>query len=254
MDRTLLAGSIAAGTAVARLGHRASANRLALTRGHWAAEACLAIAAARAAGDEMADTDTIDLGRTVTCAWTVDRPDARLDLNRAPKAALTRLTAAVVSADELAEQFATAVVEARRVAAFTTVEQVAAFPGADASLLSLLSVDGSGRVDAATAHAAVLASLPGITPEAVATLVRRRQYDRPIRNFDELGGALSPGGRAAVHASYAELVTLMQFASTRLVISAEGWVGARGTRPRATTEVVLERLPDRLAVLRRRLR
>lgn len=251
---TVLAGSVALGTAGARVGQRASANRLALARGRWAAESCLAIAHARGVRGTLADTATIDLGRTVHCAWTVVRPDARLDVNHAPRAALVTLATGVGVSQELIEPFAGAVIDARRGAPFTDVAQLGDLPGADARVLALLSVDGSGRVDAGTADPTVLASLPGITPEAVATLVRRRAVGGPIRTFDELGGSLSPGGRATLHANYAELVTLLQFASTRLILKTEGWVSAHGRLPAVTIEAVIERLPDRFALLRRRQR
>jgi general secretion pathway protein K len=250
---TLLSALAGAGAAAVRLGQRTTANRVAMLRGRWAAEACLAVAEARAAQRQLGDSGTIDLGRSVRCAWHVDHPDARLDANRAPRASFAALAVALGAVPESAQRCADTVVEARREKAVTDVRRLAFLPGCNPALLAHFTADGSGRVDAYTAPPVVLASLPGVTPEAAALLIRRREAGRPIRDLDELAGALSPAGRGALYAHYAELTALLAFGSNRIALIASGWVQAQGRYPEATIEVVAERLPDRLAVLRRRL-
>ncbi len=251
---TLLAGAVGLAAAAVRLGQRTSANRLALVRGRWAAEACLAIAAARSARDRLSDTATVSLGRTVTCTWTVERPDGRLDANHATRDVLERLAQGVGLDDDAARGLADAVLDARRSGEITDLTQLTDLPGADPRLLPHLTVDGSGRVDAAAAAPVVLASLPGMTPEAVDLIVRRRTVGTPLRTLDELAGALSPAGRAALLADYAVLAPVLRFRSSRLLLTARGWVASHGAHPRASVELLVERLPDRLAVLRRRIR
>ena len=250
---TLLAATVAVGAGGIRMGQQATANRLRLARGRWAAEACLAIAEARSLRGELTDSATIDLGGHVTCTWTVDYPDGRLDANTAAQATLARLAMARGFTPDSAEQFAQAVVARRNTRALTDVREVAGLHGADARILRLLAVDGSARVDAGVASPVVLASLPGLTPEAVDLILRRRERGEGLHSLDELAGALSPAARAVLFDDYRDLAPMIAFSSSRLVLMAHGWVGSE-RRPQATIEVVVERLPARLAVLRRRMR
>ncbi len=249
---TVLGAVAGAGLAAAKLGERATANRLATSRARWAAEGCLAIAEARAVRGVLADTATIALGRGVTCAWTVEYPDARLDLNTAPREALLRLAMAAGVTPDSAERFAGGIIAGRRTAPWTNVQQAADL--SEATVLPYLTVDGSGRVDAGRAPSVVLGSLPGMTPEAVALMGRRRRLGPAFTNLDQLAGALSPAARAALEAGYAELAPLLGFGSERVVVTAQGWVASYGRYPQVTIDVVAQRLPDRLAVLRRRMR
>jgi len=253
---TLLGATVAAGTAATQLGQRLTGNRLALARGRWAAEACLGIAEGRAARNRLTDTATIDLGRTVTCTWTVGYPDARLDLNRAQQETLVALATGLgVPADsaELFGRLVMAASRARGAAGLSDVRQILSLPGASLRLSPYLTVDGSGRVDAARASQPVLSALPGITTEAAGLILRRREAGFPVSSLDELGGLLSPASRAALHAAYRDLAPLLAFGSGRRTLVVHGWVGSYGERPRATIEVVVEVVGDRLAVLRRRM-
>jgi type II secretory pathway component PulK len=247
---TVLGVVAGVGLAGARLGERATDNRLTMTRSRWAAEACLVIAEARAVMGALGDTGAIDLGRALTCTWTVRYPDARLDLNAAPRAALLRLAVACGVAQDAAGSLAAAVIEGRRTDPWTDVRQVPDLPPA---IVPYLTVDGSGRVDAATAPSAVLGSLPGMTPEAVSVMLRRRRLGPPITNLDQLAGALSPAARGVLEAGYADLAPLVEFGSGRVVVTAQGRVASYGRYPQVTIEVVAQRLPDRLAILRRRM-
>ncbi|MGH7530061.1 MAG: hypothetical protein ACREMN_06730, partial [Gemmatimonadales bacterium] len=70
-------------------------------------------------------------------------------------------------------------------------------------------------------------------------------------SLDELAGSLSPPSRAALLARYADLARLTTFAPQQLIVAATGWVD--GERPRSTIELVVVPLPERLAVVRRRM-
>jgi hypothetical protein len=121
-------------------------------------------------------------------------------------------------------------------------------PGLDRSLVT---VDGPGTVNLAAAPREVLVALPGISPESAERLLARRTAGRPIASLDELAGLLSPSARGLLLASYSDLARLATFAAPQLKVTAEGDV--EGEAPRATIEVMVVPLPERLAVIRRRM-
>jgi type II secretory pathway component PulK len=88
---TALATLVGLSMTATRLRNQASANRIVLARGRWAAEACLAIAQARWTQQRLPDTATIDLGRGLRCAWTVQDPTARVNFNTADPEVLQSL-------------------------------------------------------------------------------------------------------------------------------------------------------------------
>ena len=248
---TALAGIVGLAVAATRLGQLASFNRLALTRGRWAAEACLAIAQARWAQHRLADTAAEDLGRSVHCAWRLSDPTARLNVNTAEREVL----AALICTRRGATCEVDSLVALRHARPFADIEQVAAAPGVDAAALRWLTVDGPGSVNANAAPLAVLRAFPGLSPEAVARIEGRRSLARPITSLDALAGELSPDGRSALFAHYADLARELTFASPVLLLTARGWVGGVGAVDRldAAIEVLVVPLPDRLAVVRRRM-
>jgi hypothetical protein len=78
----LAAVSAVAGGAmeVAGNGHLEATNRLTLTRGRWAAEACEAILRARFAADRRAlRLDTVDLGRNTWCVAAMQGAEDRFN-------------------------------------------------------------------------------------------------------------------------------------------------------------------------------
>src|SRR5258705_10766181 len=85
---TTLSAVVGVALATTRLGQRVTLNRIALTRGRWAAEACLAIVQARWAQHRVTDTATIDLGRGMRCAWRIEDPTARVNVNTAEREVL----------------------------------------------------------------------------------------------------------------------------------------------------------------------
>jgi len=240
-----LAAVVGLALAGGRLGALASRNRVLLVRGRWAAEACLAIAQARWAEHRLGDTATIDLGRTTACRWKVEDPTAKLNVNTA-------------EGDELLHalgsgSFVSAVLEARRSHALTDLGQLHDLTGWDSTMASLLTVDGPGTVNASAASPPVLAALPGMTPEALEVIVRRRAYGRPVTNLDVLAAELSPHARSILLASYADLARQVTFTPPQLLVSADGWVGSKAEAPLATIQVLVVPLPERLAVIRRRV-
>jgi hypothetical protein len=74
-----------------------------------------------------------------------------------------------------------------------------------------------GRPVLARATAADLDSLPGMTPEAVATILQLQSMGAPLTDLVPVASALSPGARAVFDASYAQL-------SRRLALEPDAWV------------------------------
>ena len=239
---TALVSIVGLSLSAVRLGNQATTNRIVLTRGRWAAEACGAIAQARWAQHRFSDTATIDLGRGVRCAWRAEDPTARVNLNVADPEVLRALGAG--------EAFVRALVERRRRAPLEAVEEGAELPGFDSTLIGVSTVGGPGTINLNTAPGRVLAALPGLTPEAVDRLLYTREVGRPIANLDELAAQLSPPGRAALLARYADLARTTTFSSPQLELTLSGWV--EGSAPRAQIELSVVPLTDRLAVVRRR--
>lgn len=239
---TALVGIVGLSLSAVRLGNQATTNRLVLARGRWAAEACGAIAQARWVQHRFIDTATIDLGRGAHCAWRAEDLTAMVNLNVADPEVLHSLGAS--------EAFVRALVERRRLTPLEAIEEAAALPGFDSTLIGALTVDGPGTVNLSAAPRRVLATLPGLRSEAVDRLLYAREVGRPITNLDELAAQLSPPGRAALLARYADLVRATTFSSPQLELTLSGWVD--GFAPRAQIELSVVPLTDRLAVVRRR--
>lgn len=240
---TALSAIVGLSMVATRLGNQASANRIVLARGRWAAEVCLAISQARRAQQRLPDTATIDLGRGLRCAWTVVDPTARVNFNSADRDMLQALG--------LSEAFIRAVLEQRRQAPFEDLAQLTGLADFDSVAVRVGTVIGPGSVNLSAAPPAVLRALPGVTPEAVDRVLYRRRLGRPVASLDELAAELSPPGRAALLNRYADLARLTTFSAAQLVVQAVGWV--EGFAPRATIELVVVPLPERLAVIGRRM-
>jgi hypothetical protein len=241
-----LSAIVGLGLGALRTGARGSANRLQLTRGRWAADACLAIAEARWADHRFTDTTTVDLGRQTRCAWRADDPTARLNVNTTAPALLYALARQVGSPPSAIDT-----VLAHR--PYEDTAQVRASLTADTSLLLLLTTDGPGSINLTDAAPAIVMSIPGLGAEAVEQLTGQARLGRPISSLDQLV-SLVPGTRPELLAHYADLASLVTFAPPQLLITASGWVGESGPEGlHATIEVLTVPLPDRLAVIRRRL-
>jgi len=249
---TALAAVVGLAMASTRLGHQTTANRILLARGRWTAEACLAIAQARWVQGKLADSATIDLGRETRCAWRVDDPTARINVNTAEREVIERLLSAVSFQPSAVDSLVRTLLDARRRTPLLDVSQLAAFPGHESRLTSFFSVDGPGTVNASAAPGPVLAALPGMTPEAVERLLARRALGRPIASLDALVADVSPPARAPMLARYPDLARLMTFTSPQLRLTGVGCVEPRDGL-RATVELLVVPLPERLAVIRRRI-
>lgn len=234
-----LAGIVGLGLGLLRVDAYSSANRLELERGRWAAEACLAIAEARWVEHRLADSATIDLGRTTSCHWRVDDPTAKLNANTTPVPVLVSTGLSAVSAESL-----------RAHRPYQDTAEVRLAIGADTALLSLLTVDGPGTINVNAAPPVVLLSLPGVGAEGVERLREYARLGQPISSLDQLV-SVTPGERSTLLAHYADLSSLVTFAPSQLLVTATGHVG--DNEPHATVEELVVPLPTRLAVIRRRL-
>jgi type II secretory pathway component PulK len=232
-----LTSVVGLGVATTTLGQRTTVNRITLTRGRWAAEACLAITQRRWLQHHLSDTGSIDLGRSAHCRWRIDDPGARINVNTADLDVLERLLGDSLRVDSF--------VRTRRELRFISVMQL------PEELRSVLTVEGNGSVNLNAASARVLAALPGMTGEAVERIIERRQLGKPLNSLDELAGALSPSARASLLARYQDLARIAVFTPGQLLITTTGTIEHQA--PQATIELVTVPLPDRLAVIRRRL-
>jgi type II secretory pathway component PulK len=226
-----------------RLGDQTTINRIALTRARWAAEACFAIAQARWGQGKHYDTTTIDMGRGTRCVWTVEDPTTRINFNSADPELLRALGAN--------DTFIAALVEGRREQPFDDLGQVAELPGWDTSWAQVGTVTGPGTINLSATPRSVLLALPGLGAEAVDRILYRRVVGRGFTSLDALAADLSPPGGAALLARYADLARLVTFTAPQVLVTATGWVA--GQAPNATVESLVVPLPDRLAVVRRRV-
>jgi DNA uptake protein ComE-like DNA-binding protein len=239
---TALTSIVGLSLASIRLGNQTTANRVALARGRWAAEACFAIMQARWRQGKLNDTATIDLGRGVHCTWGLLDPTTRISLNTADSE--------IINAVDTSTRFAQAVLDARRAKPFESVDQLSDLPGFDSATTSLWTVDGPGSVNLAAAPQRVLFALPGLSVEAVQRILYRRSARHPYTSLDDLAADLSASSRATLLARYSDLARVVTFSSPQLVVTVTGWVESQP--PRSTIEFVVVPLPERLAVIRRR--
>ncbi len=257
--------------AVARTGSATTRNRILLARSGWAREACVEILLSRFAHDpSIRAVDSNDLGRGTWCHATLEDPAAKLNVNLADQRALFQVisaashrpTAVVDSlvdalldwrdADTLLRPFGLET-PANRNGPLADIDELRYVRGFDDSLVarlaSVLTTRGTGTVDLNAAPATVVATVPGMTQEAVELLVRRRLTGRPFQGTDELAGLLSSSGRAMLYGSYPEFVRTATFAPAQLVAVVDG--GVRGTPLVARVTLTVVPVAGRLAVIRR---
>lgn len=114
---------------------------------------------------------------------------------------------------------------------------------------SVLSVE-AGRIVPARASITVLATLPGMTSEAVGRIAEMRERGAPVSDLSLLAGALSPAARSALLARYADLARLVASEPDAWLVTATASEGPRGVT--ATIELRLVRAGDRAAIVRQR--
>jgi type II secretory pathway component PulK len=251
---TALSSVVGLGLVAVRLNQRAWQNRIVLTRGRWAAEACIAIADKRIRDGRFSDTSTVDLGQSVRCEWTAHDPTSRLNLNTASMVQIGRLLQSIGFHADSAERLARAVRQLRRAGEIEDIRAIALLPGFDRRVLPYVTVDGPGVVNTATASSVVLECLPGMTQEALGLILDRQRSSHPFTSLDGLIEELSPASRDAFAQHYRELAGILSFNTTQLVTRFSGWLAQYGPYPRFEIELFVARSPDGLVVLRRRMR
>jgi general secretion pathway protein K len=264
-------GALAAGTlALARVGAGASRNRIVLVRAAWARNACEEIVLARyAAQGRIAPLDSVDLGAGVWCGAGVEEAGTRLDLNLASPEALRAVLGDSLAdpvldwrdADDLArplgaerDWYAERKRAAPRNAPLAAVAELRLLRGFDTATVRrvepLLTVSGDARMDLNVAPREVVASLPGLDPAAVATILARRAV-HPIATTDELLALLPPSSRETLLGRFQEFTARAGYAPARVRLRIRGLAGhpALVSEERMTAVPV----PGRLAVIRREL-
>lgn len=244
-------GSAVAVTAGAlRTAERASRNRILLARARWAAEACGAIAQASWATDAPARHGTAGLGRGALCTWRMEDTGLRLNVNVATGDALARVFAARRVPADSAARWVSRLVQLRRARPFGTPQEALAASRIPGEWEQYLTTFGSGGVSAG-APSAVLASVEGLTPEALWLLNGRNAAGRPVANLEELESLLSPTSRTVLRDHYAGLAATLRFTPTEYLLTLEGWVAIQDAAPRATILLLVAPQPERLAILKR---
>jgi type II secretory pathway component PulK len=249
---TLLAAVLVTADRELSQGARASANRLLLTRGRWAAEACGALAQARWTEAHRSRGDTVALGRGTRCVWSLEDPDLRVDLNAASRVILARLMIAVGERPDSAAAWAERIARRRDASPYESVAELADVAPVPAEVLTMLTVEGDGRVSASARPDLLVAAL-GLPAEAAAAIESRRALGRPVRSVDDLVAVLPASARDDLLAHYADVARSIAFSPSRLILRAEGWVDGASRSPVATIEWLV--VPDsaRLGIVWRRL-
>ena len=263
---TMLTG---AAMAVARLGSATTRNRVLLTRTAWAREACGEIVQDRYAQDaSLRRLDSVDLGRNTWCSATLEDPSVKLNLNLADRAALVTVLQAVVRRSGAADSLVDALLDWRdpdtvprpfgdessgnRNAPLADVWELRSVRGFTDSLAGrlarFLTTRGTGAINVNAAPPEVLATLPGMTEEAIRMVIMHRRAT-PLPNADVLAGLLAPDARRTFLASYPEFVRSAVFTTPQLVGTVTG--GVRGTPLVARVTLTMVPVAGRLAVIRR---
>jgi general secretion pathway protein K len=258
-----------AALAVAQLGSTTTRNRVLLARAAWAREACVEILQARFAQDpSIRRVDSVDLGRGTWCAASLEDPAVKLNINVADRAALVSVLQSVLRLPGAVDSLADALLDwrdpdsiprplgnessANRNGPLADVAELRYVRGFTAprvaALSSFLTTRGSGVINVNAAPREVIATLPGMTDEAVQRVMMQRER-MPIQNADVLAGLLSPAARAALLASYPEFVRSAVFTAPQLIAYVVG--GIRGARLVARVTITAVPVAGRLAVIRR---
>jgi general secretion pathway protein K len=285
----MLAGAAALAlllTLTSRDAQGTAANRVALARARWRAEGC--VERARAAVDEaigddgITDTAWTRLDRLVAaspltqgCYLSVMPVGVTLDVNAASADQLWRLFVASGVGRGAADSLAAAILDWRDsdddtreggaerdwyeragqapprngdLASLAELRMVRGLAG-QADIAALLGVE-PGRILLPRAPPAVLATLPGMSPAALAVIQQRRLARDSALDLPRLVAAVPEESRSALLANMAELTALATALPDAWVIAADASDG----RPTVTArlEIRVVRSGRRLAVLRRR--
>ncbi len=137
---------------------------------------------------------------------------------------------------------------------FARVEELRDVEGMTAELFERLApyvgVLGTGQINLNAAPKPVVASLPGMTEEAVVLIERAQKAQRAFRSLEEITQRLSPGARQSIVDAGGELMQRVAFDTREVVVDAEGWLD--GSPLRARSEALFVRGGDAMFTAWRR--
>lgn len=251
----VLVGALAAEFhAAARADRRVTANVRAAAAAKWAARAGMARAAAEldrrmmgpAAGQALAaagDTVIPDLEVPVGDARVhvrVRDPRARLNVNRATAADLSRLFQALGLPEPRAAALAGRI--AHRAGAFRSLEELRALEGMEADryrvVSPFLTAAGDGRINVNSAPAPVLATLPAIDAAAARAIVGRRRR-APFGSVFDILAVLPPAGREAAIRVLPELQDRIAFGPREVEVHSLATIPGTNVRAESRATVAL---------------
>ncbi|HET9386978.1 MAG TPA: hypothetical protein VFO67_17725, partial [Gemmatimonadales bacterium] len=176
----------------------------------------------------------------------LEDPSGKVDVNRADGPTIERLILNIGVRQSVAESILTARRRAR-------IYDVTEIPGVDSALAvrlaRVLTTRGSIAVNLNIAPREVLATLPGMSAEAVEVVLSQRTMQRSVVSADDLTRKLSASGRAVLYANYAAFASRALFSPGHLILVADG--GVRGTALIAHATLLAEPIAGRLAIIRR---
>jgi len=111
-------------------------------------------------------------------------------------------------------------------------------PGLLAKVRDDLTVFGSGLVNVNSANAAVLVSVPGITPLVAEIIVGARQAHRRIESIRQLTDLLPTQAREPLERAIANAAARLTFDTHEIEVRSEGWVVGSPVRVRESAVVV----------------
>jgi type II secretory pathway component PulK len=259
---------VTVGLAAADVDRQASENRMLLRRAEWAGRACLAMVRGRyRPGATRLETEMVDLGRGAWCrAYQLD-PTARLNLNLADSVGLARvlgdntLAAAVLDwrDPDAEERDGGAELEwyrgqgrpTPRNGPFAAVSELLLVRGfeeaSQASLETLFTVRGDGRIDPNTAPLPVLRGISPLPEAGVDRLVRLRQGGTHFEDVEEVGVA---SGTVMGAARFRELSNRLVFSPSEHAVRVIGGASNGGRTIRATLTASVSTAGGRLTVRR----
>jgi general secretion pathway protein K len=265
---------------------RVAINRVDLARARWLAEGC--VERARAAVDETVRELAIDdsawahldravLGSPLTrgCEVSALPAGTTLDVNRADDATLQRFFAAAGLTSEATDSLTSTLLDWRdpddapringaertwydqagrlapRNADFVSLEEIRSVRGLEQrpEIVRMLGVERD-RILLSHAPLPVLATLPGLTPAALAELDRRRTAGDSVVDVLRLAASLDSAGRAALLGNLSVLNQLATGLPDAWLLVGRATSGSHAVSAQLELRVV--RSGRRLAILRRR--
>lgn len=255
----LAALSVVAASALtlARVERGTAVNRVALARGRWAAEGCLALVQAALLRDPAPhDVDSTDLGEGLWCRASIEDPGARIGVRVENAEGLGRLigdpdrTAALldwIDPDDApraggaeAEWYRQKGLTLPRNAPIADLAELRRIRGFDSATVArvrpFLTSRDVRRIDVNIAPREVLLTLPGLEPGAVELMLEHRTRAEPFRDLDGMLATLPASLRAPVLGRYAELQGRVSFAPERVLVHLEGHLPEAAIVVRTTIE------------------